>query len=171
MKHPSQANHNCTKYAVTNFVYLFAVQQMADEHSENKKVILRERKRHTARRVASARYADLSWGGYPISGPGGYPILCPVGVPRSREVPHPRSGGVSHPMSGGVPHPMSGGYPIPCPGGTPSQVWGVPHPMSRGTQSHVWGVPNPRSRGTPPHHLDLAGVPPTPGWGTPPPQT
>ena len=33
----------------------------------NKKVLLRKRKRHTARRVASTRYADLSpvWGGVP----------------------------------------------------------------------------------------------------------
>ena len=44
----------------------------------NKKVLLRERKRHTARRVASARYAAVIRGGDPISGLG-------------RGVPHPRS--------------------------------------------------------------------------------
>ena len=38
----------------------------------NKKVLLRERKRHTARRVASARYAAPSGGGTP-SHSGGYP--------------------------------------------------------------------------------------------------
>ena len=44
----------------------------------NKKVLLRERKRHTARRVASARYADLSRGGTPshVRGGGGYPVPC-----------------------------------------------------------------------------------------------
>ena len=43
--------------------------------SANKKVLLRERKRHTACRVGSARYAALSsgWGGYPIPGLGGIP--------------------------------------------------------------------------------------------------
>ena len=54
---------------------------------KNKKVLLRERKRHAARRVSSAPYAVLSWGiphpgyphpdlakGYPIPG-WGYPIL------------------------------------------------------------------------------------------------
>ena len=70
----------------------------------NKTVLLRERNRHTARRVASARYA------------GG-------------EVPHPRSGRwvLPHPRSGGY-------YPIPGPGGTPSQVRGgvLPHPRLRG---------------------------------------
>ena len=41
---------------------------------ENKKVLLRERKRHNARRVASARYAALSNGGggvpHPVLGGG-----------------------------------------------------------------------------------------------------
>ena len=42
----------------------------------NKKVLLRERKRHTTRRVASARYAALcKWGG---------------GVPRVGGLPHLR---------------------------------------------------------------------------------
>ena len=46
-------------------------------YKQNKKVLLRERKRHTARCVASARYAALSnggGGGTPFSpGGGGYP--------------------------------------------------------------------------------------------------
>ena len=81
----------------------------------NKKVLLRERKRHTARHaaVASACYS------------GGVPR------PRSGGVPHPRSGG-GYPVPGlggtlsqvqqGYPIPGLGGYPIPGPGG-------VPHPM------------------------------------------
>ena len=56
------------------------------ENGQNKKVLLRKRKRHTVRRVASARYAALSNGGgggvphpdwgYPIQSwlGGGYPI-------------------------------------------------------------------------------------------------
>ena len=117
---------------------------------DNKKVLLRERKRHTARHVASAHYADLSRGGtpsqisgYPIPGPGGYPIPgLGRGTPSQVQ-------GVPHPRSGGYPIPCLGGYPISGPGGTPSQVWGVPR--------------------VPPHHLDLAGVPPTSDlrWGTP----
>ena len=44
----------------------------------NKKVLLRERKRHTARRVASARYAALCNGGGGVnpSQVGGYPVPC-----------------------------------------------------------------------------------------------
>ena len=65
----------------------------------NKKVLLRERKRHTARHVASARYADLSGGGrYPISGPGG--------VPRPMSRAHVQ-GGTPSQVGGGVPHPRS----------------------------------------------------------------
>ena len=93
----------------------------------NKKVLLRERKGHTARRVASACYADLSRGRYPISGLGGYPI------------------------------PGLGGYPVPCPGGeTPSQVWGDPIPgPGGGTQSQVWGgtPPTRPGMGNPPKML------------------
>ena len=47
--------------------------------SVHKKVLLRERKRHTARRIASARYADLS-----PDGGGGYPIQTWDGVPPPR---------------------------------------------------------------------------------------
>ena len=103
-----------------------------NEFTSNKKVLQRERKRHTTRRVASARYADLSRGGTPSQVWGGTPSHV-WGVPR------PRSGGVPRPMSGGYPipgqgvtHPMSGGYPVPCLGGTPSHVWG-------GTPSQVRG--------------------------------
>ena len=82
-----------------------------------KKVLLRERKRHTARRVASTPCAalsnpDLVGGGYPVPGPGGYLIQ---GL-------------------GGYPIPGLGGYPIPDPGGTLSQV-------QEGTPSQVQGDP------------------------------
>ena len=97
----------------------------------NRKVLLREHKRHTARRVASARYADLSRG-VPHLRSGGYPI------PGLGGVPHPRPRGVPHPISWGVPHPRSRGYLILGLGGTPSHVQGVPHPrVGRG----VPGVP------------------------------
>ena len=74
----------------------------------NKKVLLRERKRHTARCVASARYAALSNGG---------------------------GGGVPHPvMMGVVPHPvMVGGTP----GSPPIQTWdGVPLQTCDGVPPH-----------------------------------
>ena len=59
-------------------------------NSNNKNVLLRERKRHTARRIASNPPAVLFWGGYPIPGWGEYP----------------------NPGWEGVPIP-GGGYPIP----------------------------------------------------------
>ena len=138
----------------------------------NKKVLLRERKRHTARRVASARYAALSRGegtlphprvgGYPIPGWRGYPShVLIVG-----EYPIP-GWGVSWPgldVGGTTHHPdLAGGYP-------PSSRPGCSTPP-----------PSRPGWGTPPHHPDLArrvvpwvplssrsgqGTPP--GWGTPP---
>ena len=112
----------------------------------NKKVLLHERKKHTACRVPSTHCAALSnpdlvggtgsqvWGGYPIPGPGGYPVPGP----------------------GWVPHPRSGGYPIP--GG------GVPHP------DLGWGTPPTWTWDGVPHYLDLRwGTSlPRPGMGYPP---
>ena len=114
-------------------------------NTSNKKVLLRERKRHTARRIASTRCAalsnpDLLGGGVPhprsrgrgtpVPDPGGLP--CPrlggrgTPVPGPGGYPCPRSGGgVVHPRSGGYPIPRSRGYPVPDPGG-------VPHPRSGG---------------------------------------
>ena len=97
---------------------------------ENKKVLLRERKRHTARRVASTRYAALSGGylGYspPSSRPGrGYLIQT-------------WSGGTT-----GTPH-------------HPDLVRGVPphHPdLGWGTPNLRWGNPPDLRYSTP--HLDL----------------
>ena len=88
---------------------------------KNKKVLLHECKRHTARRVASARYAALSNGGWGGSTPtiqtwpGGYPP-CPDlgwGKPPSRP-------GMGYPHSdlGYPPHPDLG--------------WGTPPP------THQW---------------------------------
>ena len=104
------------------------------------KVLLRERKRHTARRVSSARYAG---GGYPVPGPGGYPV--------------PGLGGYPIPGLRGYPIPGPGEYPIPGWGGTLSQVRGYPIQTWSGGYPRYppdlrWGTPQP----------DL-------GWGTPPP--
>ena len=93
--------------------------------SNNKKVLLRECKRHTVRRIASGRYAALSpdWGGggeghpYPDldggphvspSGPGmGYPLSGPeIGLPPHQEgwgCPRP-----THPQSGRMGNPSAG---------------------------------------------------------------
>ena len=118
----------------------------------NKKVLLRERKNHTARRVASTRCAALS---NPDLVSGGLPS------PRSGGVPSPRSGGgVPSPRSRGVPGPRSGGYPMPGPG--------VPHlgtPLPRPRMGYLlpgpgMGYPLPRPGMGYPLYLDL-------GWGTP----
>ena len=135
----------------------------------NNKVLLHKHKRHTARRVASARYADLSggegtpsqvWVPHPMSSGvgGGDPITGPGGTPSHvRRVPIPGLGdtpsqvwgwGVPHPWARGHPIPCPRGYPNPVPGGYPIRGSGVPHLRSRGT----WGT-TPSSR---------------PGWGTPP---
>ena len=87
--------------------------------SQNKKVLLRERKRHTARRlaVASACYAgggvtpsQVQEGGTPSQVWGGYPTPG-------------QKGGTLSQVWGGYPIPGlgGGGYPVPC--------LGVPCPM------------------------------------------
>ena len=83
------------------------------ENKTNNNVLLRERKRHIARRVTSVYFANLSPdGGTPFSlGRGG-------GTPPSlglRGIPHPvLDGGTPSSLGwGGVPHPvLNGGYPI-----------------------------------------------------------
>ena len=90
------------------------------EENLNKKVLLRERKRHTARHVASAHYAALShrWGGYP-----GYPPY-----PNLRWVTPPSRPGQGGPQ---VPPPSKPemGYPPPSrPGQGVPQVSPLPRP-------------------------------------------
>ena len=116
-----------------------------------KKVLLRERKRHTARGVASARYAVLSNGkGRGVT----HPVMMVGGTPSS----HGRGGDTpsSHGGGWGVPHPdLAGGTPPPS-----RPCWGIPlvPPIQ------TWdGVPPTPGMGYP-HHPDL-------GWGTPPTQT
>ena len=75
-----------------------------------KKVLLRERKRHTVRCIASARYADLSPQGggavpHPVLDGGVTPIL--VLVPPSCPTPDP-GWGTLHQQDGGTPRPDLG---------------------------------------------------------------
>ena len=92
------------------------------EMKKNKKVLLRERKRHTARRIESARFADGGRGvPHPVldGGGGGYPIQSWMGG----RVPHPV-------LDGGTPS-SPGWYPPPLfrPG------MGCPHPdQGQGTR-------------------------------------
>ena len=147
----------------------------------NKKVLLRERKRHTARRIASARYAALSgggdtpsqvWGGgvprSGLDGGGGYPIPGLGGYPsqgRGRQY-SPGFDGGGHPIPGQ-------GYPFPG-RGYPSQVhwvlpgWGTPQTWDGVPPTiKTWlGYPPPLGWGTP-HQPDLRWGTPTPGMGTP----
>ena len=70
---------------------------------ENEKVLLHERQRHTARRVASVRYAALSNGGVP------HPVLV-GGTPSQVQV----RGTSSSPGQRFTPSQVQvGGYPIP----------------------------------------------------------
>ena len=117
----------------------------------NKKVLLRKRKRHTARRVASAR-SMLCCPGYPLY----HPDLVGGGVPG---VPPPsKPGSVTH---------------------LPSQECGSPPPTIHTWLGYIptiqtwpgYPPPPPQEWGTP-HHPDLARVPrhPDMGWGTPHPE-
>ena len=132
------------------FFYLLQIHRM--KHSSNKKVLLRERKRHTARRVASARY-DGGGGGTPSQVQRGYPVPGP-----GREVPHPRSReGTLSQLRGGTPSRPGWGEGVP-----PSiQTWdGVIPPWP----DLGWGTPPPaRPRMGYPHlPQDLGRVPPPP---------
>ena len=113
----------------------------------NKKVLLRERKRHTARRVVSTPSVVLP--GYPPGGVPGprYPprggLGTPGGVPGTG---YPPRGGPGYPP-GGLGTPRGGGYWtwVPPRGGT--QTW-VP----------LGGYPD---LGTPPGGVPGPGYPPT----------
>ena len=128
----------------------------------NKKVLLRESKRHTARRLASTCYNALSigWGGTPTSPGGGR-------FPRSANHPD-LTGGVPHPVlvvGGGTlgthHHPDLAGSTLgTCPPSRPG--WGdpeVPPPSRPGT-----GYPAPIPGIGYPHSQTCDGVPPTKTW-------
>ena len=134
----------------------------------SKKVLLRKRKRHTARRVASARYAVRSNGG---------------GV--HRVLPHHSDLGYPHHPNPGYPAPSKPRVPPHhpdlargVPGVNPTiQTWGYHHTPSRPGQGVPRVSPNHPDLGYPPHHPDPGlpspsrpRVPPTiQTWGTPPP--
>ena len=135
------------------------------DNSDHKKVLLRERKRHTARRVVSTPsvvlpgypppsrvppHPDLA-GGYPVRyPPGGYPVRYPPGGVPS-QVP-PRGGTQS-----GTP---PGGYPVRYPLGVPSQV------PPRGVPGQV--PPGGTRSGTPPGGTQ-SGTPQGGTWSGAPP--
>ena len=163
-------------------------------HLKYKKVLLLERKRHTARHVASARYTGGGgggvppiqswWGGVPIqtwpgkdtpsSHGGGVPQVPPHHPDLARGVPHPvlvgsTLGTPHHPdLDGGTPHPdLARGYPWYLPPSRPGQ--GVPKVPSNQTWD---GVPPIQTwDGVPPTIRPEMGYPPPSdlGWGTPPP--
>ena len=157
----------------------------------HKKVLLRERKRHTARRVAAlpgwwrggypvqvwmvggtpSQVCGVPWpgldgGGYPVPGVGGYPDLA-RGYP-GYPLYHPDLARVPPPptpdLGGGTPyHPDLDGVPHLRP------EMGSPPPT---IQTWTGYFPTSDLRwGPPPHHPDLDGVPPPTldlRWGTPP---
>ena len=97
---------------------------MSQKYLNNKKVLLRERKRHTARCVANTPYVVLT--GYPPWGGtrSGTPPPGGSGYPPGRGVPgqvHPPGGGTWSGTPGGCPGTPPGGYPVRYPprGGYP----------------------------------------------------
>ena len=119
----------------------------------NKKVLLRERKRHTARRVVSTPSVVLPGypprGGYPDLGtpPGGTQIWVPPSPPGGSRYP---PGGSGYPLGGSGYPPRGGGtrtwvppggwVRVPPGGGT--RTW-VPPPVDR--QTPVKTVPSRRT--------------------------
>ena len=122
----------CMYLAISRFNYSWIVNWSIDSENEylNKKVLLRERKRHTTRRVASARYAGwVWWDGVPptIQTWDGVPPHHPDlgwGTPN-----HPDLGWGTPPPSRpgmGYPQPSRPGFEYPPP---TIQTWdGVPPP-------------------------------------------
>ena len=130
----------------------------------NKKVLLRERKRHTDRGVASTRYAAPGGGGGGTHARGGYPRQVPPAGGRG----YPRWAPSCHGGDGGT----LGRRPLPE-RGTPARQAPLPWPrmgyppppvpgMGMGYSPVSWMGYHP--------HLELGwGTPPSAGWGTPPP--
>ena len=124
--------------------------QQSKNLDNSKKVLLRERKRHTVRRVV-----DLS-----------------PDMPTGRVTPIQSwlGGGYTHPVWLGVPHPILTGVPPLSPDGvTPIQSWwggGYPHSGLNG----VTGVPpSSLDRGVYPYPVPMGGYPRgtlSAGWGT-----
>ena len=108
--------------------------------SGNKKVLLRQRKRHTARRVASTRFSDLS----PDVGGGGYPpVLILIRYPPVSRMGYPST---CLDLGWAPPGWTWDGVPPPC----LNLGWGSPRQQD--------GVPPSRPGMGVPHHVDL-------GWG------
>ena len=143
---------------IRNRVYLksdFVDIDSSGKSVKNKKVLLRGRKRHTARHVTSACYAG-----------GMYPIQSWWGV--------------SHPvMVGGYPQPPSRpGWEVPQVPPPPLSRPGQGGTLGTTIQTWPGGVPQVPPHhpdlewGTPPHHQTWDGVPPLhtirPGMGYPP---
>ena len=125
----------------TSYAFL-VVHQRAMELMINKKVLLRERKRHTARRVASTPYVVLTGyppgAGYPPSWPGrgGYlPGYPPARVPPGRVPPSQGTPPGREPPRQGTPPPAG-------PGRVPPDL---PHGILGNFAKHygIW-VPHPR---------------------------
>ena len=116
----------------------------------NKKVLLRERKRHTAHRVASARYAALS------NGDGGYSRYPPTPSRPGWGTPprNPDLAGVPSTIQTWLGHPPSPSRPD----------WGTPPPTIQ-----TW-LEYPPSRPGIGYPQTCDGLPPRPDlwWGTPP---
>ena len=119
----------------------------------NKKVLLCERKRHTARRVASARYAAPS----PNGGRGGVPHPVPDGGRGEGYPIQSQMGGTPFPSAGGCPHlDLGRGTEHPTPHPAPCLDLGRGYP------------PAPLDLGRDTPHLDLGKGYPCPP--TPPPR-
>ena len=112
----------------------------------NKKVLLRERKRQTTRRVASARFADV--GGVP------HPVLDRGGTPSSLGGGYPRV----------LPPDLGWGTTLSRKGCPPPDLgWSTPHPdLGQGTPRPGMGYPPRPGTGYPPLTQTWDGVPPPP---------
>ena len=140
---------------------------------DNKKVFPRERKRHTARHVVSARYAALSPGGgggregnlsrlgqgYPIQDwKGGTPVSW-MEYPQTWDGVPPPGPGMGYPPSAGWGSPLSGVPPHP-----PGPWMGIPTPLPAPGK----GYPHQLDGVIPIGWMVYPSPPPGPGMGYPP---